>query len=139
MSENEYFECEKCGEKTSMEWSDGNLCNACWNKLTLELELRPEPSGKDDLLNHYCTGDVHEFIQYDGWYIFGSGETDPLSDQDGDSIFYSETEELRHSPSSLAVRVHIHKGTTFNDAYRLLSKIAKLMKIREFVSKEGAI
>jgi len=82
---------------------------------------------KKKLLKHYEQGNIHRFLQVDGW-------TGPIADdlikpdKDNDWICCTETIELRKSPKELAVRVLIHEGTETADAIRLLKKIISSMK-----------
>jgi hypothetical protein len=81
-----------------------------------------EMTTKKELIEHYESCDIHKFVQIDGWYIPELNDSVMIPDQSGDYIVMCETEELRHSPSDLAVRVQIHKGTQKVDAIRILTK-----------------
>lgn len=81
---------------------------------------------KESLLEHYATGDIHKFTQIDGWLISNTKTNigDLMeTDKDGDSLIAGKTEELRHSPSALAVRIFVHEGTERRDAVRLIRKM----------------
>ena len=82
-----------------------------------------EVSRKKELLEHYAKGDVHRFLQLDGWTNVGDGDDVMRPDEDGDHIMFGGAEELRHSGKDLAVRVFIHEGTEHKVAIRLLKKL----------------
>ena len=85
---------------------------------------------KEELIAHYACGDIHTFIQIDGWT--GDNIADDLVrvDEDNDWLCMSECCELRRSPKELAVRIFIHKGTERKDALRLMEKIRAWIKQR---------
>ena len=84
---------------------------------------------KKALLEKYAEPhrDVHTFLQLDG---FLNVLTDSVmtADEDGHCLMAGITHEIRASPSSLAVRVLIHKGTTKDDVVRLLKKMLAWVK-----------
>ena len=80
---------------------------------------------KKELLKHYASGDIHKFLQLDGWYVDYESDAVVRPDEDGDWLSMTNTRELRHSPPDLAVRVLIHEGTKHEDAVRLLKKLTE--------------
>jgi hypothetical protein len=81
---------------------------------------------KKELLEHYSTGDIHSFIQFDGWKMRQDQSDSVMKpDKNGYVWMAGYTEELRHSPKELAVRVLIHSGTSIDDTTKLLKGIIK--------------
>ncbi len=77
---------------------------------------------KQKLLNHYSTAEVREYIQLDAYHEDGENVDDIFpSDQDGDTVIFGTTKELRHT--DLDVRIHISQHTSKTDAIRLIEKI----------------
>jgi hypothetical protein len=87
----------------------------------------PEVNGdpeKAERLQHYASGSLQEFYQYDGFYLPDGGDSLMRPEEDGDCLFRSRTLDLRHSPSELAVRVQIHEKVDPEVVIRLLRKLA---------------
>ena len=82
-----------------------------------------EKKSKKELLEHYAEGDIHRFLQLDGWTNVGDGDYVMRPDEDGDVFMCGGTDELRHSDEDLAVRVLIHENTEHGVALRILKKI----------------
>ncbi len=78
---------------------------------------------KAERLEHYATGDVHAFTQLDAF--IDKAHNDPIyqGDEAHDVLYQTNTYELRHSGSDLAVRIQIHEGTSHKDAVRAVTKL----------------
>ena len=90
---------------------------------------------KKELLDHYATGDVHRFLQMDGWLLPHGGDDVMRPDEDGDWLCSGITDELRKSEKNLAVRIQIHEGTKHEDAVRLLEKMLAWLQTDRFLWK----
>jgi hypothetical protein len=86
-----------------------------------ELDRRQTPvPTKAELLDHYATREPTRFLQFDAFANVGP-DTIVRPDQDGDSLFRTETFELMTGLP--AVRVLITPGTSKEKALQLLDKI----------------
>ena len=84
---------------------------------------------KKELLDHYSTGDIHFFTQFDGWKIEPNQSDDVMKpDKDGFCLMAGYTEELRRSPKELEVRVFVYKGTPAKNTIKHLKRIVKWIK-----------
>ena len=77
---------------------------------------------KEELLAHYATGEVYQYIQMDGDYGRAPNMTGiDASDENGDTVYGAISYALRHI--KLPVRVQFLRGTDLVDVVRLLRKM----------------
>ena len=79
------------------------------------------PPTKEQLLEHYATGDIRQYYQLDGCINdFGYDSITP-SDEEGDCLTGTYSYELRRT--DIPVRIHVLKDTPRKDAVRILKKM----------------
>ena len=95
---------------------------------------------KRQLLDAAAEKDVHLVHQLDGWVLPpGAGDFFMQADDAGDGLTAGESYELRRSPRKLAVRVHVHAGTSPEVAIRVLRKITAWLECQPHLVQEPRI
>lgn len=95
--------------------------------------------GKDEqkriLLEKYGEKDPNAFTQLDG-FVVGRDSVDSVMcpDDEGDCLFGSTTTELMHGAD---VRIFIKKGTSPNDAIRLIGKLGDWLSLAPGIAAPG--
>ncbi len=99
-----------------------------------ELNGKPTPTHKQELLSHYATGTPTLFKQFDAWTRYEDSAGNLCIGKDSHCVVQSDEYELRHSGH--VARLQIRSGTPAALAVVLVQEI--LNDVKALVKSEGA-